>query len=744
MEPLANLVYRRPWTILALSFVAVVVAALAGSGVLGKLQGGGFSDPASESVRATDTLIHRFGVAEPNLVLLVTARGAAGVDDPAVSAEAVALVHRLAAEPGVHVLSSYWGADPVQRRALRSHDGRRALVIAAVSGDYDTARKRTDALAHRYTPGGPHLTVGFGGFEQIQSDLVGQSFVDLRTTESVAVPIITGLLVLAFGSVVAGALPLLVGGIAIVGALASLWLFALFTDVSLYGLNLTTALGLGLGIDYSLLMVSRYREEMGAGHDSATALRRTMGTAGRTIVYSAVTVAAGLAALAVFPLYFLRSFAYAGVAVVLIAAVGALVTLPAVLLLLGPRRLEKWSVRRRTTVAEGRGFWHGLASLVMRHPVLLAVPVVAVLAVAASGFLNVTYWYPNDQVLPTSAQSRQVGDEIRRSFAPDANSTLTVVLPAAVGDGALRQYADRLSGLPTVTGVRSAAGTFALGRQVGPRDPARGGPGGTYLTLASSTDPYSAAGEQLVRTVRGTPAPAAPLVTGDAALLVDVKSSIADRLPAAISIIVLTTFVLLFLFTGSVVIPVKALLLNLLTLSSVMGILVWIFQYGHGATLLGVTPTPIAVAMPILMFCVVFGLSMDYEIFLLSRIKEQHDLGYDTATSVAVGLERSAKIVTMAAALLSVTFFALAFAQISFIKWFGVGAGLAIVIDATLVRGVLVPALMRVMGEANWWAPGPLRRLHHRIGLTEGEPRVPAGAPTGAPPHGIQPEVEQV
>jgi RND superfamily putative drug exporter len=596
-----------------------------------------------------------------------------------------------------------------------------------VDGDYDQARTRAAQLRDRYAVTGATITASFGGFEPIQSDLISQSDTDLRVTEAVAVPIILILLVLAFGSVTAGVLPLIVGGIAIAGTCASLWAFASVTDVSLYALNLTTSLGLGLAIDYSLLVVSRYREEIAAGRDEETALRRTVDTAGRTIAFSAAIVACGLATLAIFPLYYLRSFSYAGVAVVVIAALGAVLTLPAILRLLGPARLERFSWRRGGR--PGSRFWERFALGVMRHPVRTGLPVAALLVACGLGFLQIDYWYPNDTVLPASSPSRQTGDQIRANFAGDADSTVTVVLTGPLGAGALTAYAKQVSDLQGISLVRSAAGTFAAGEPVTAAAPPAGGfPRGAYLTVSSTTDPYSAAGEEVVHRIRALPAPAPALVTGDAAMLVDVKAAIADRLPLALIIIVLTTFVLLFLFTGSVIVPVKALLLNFLNLAAVMGALVWIFQYGHGAGLLGITPGPIAVAMPILLFCVVFGLSMDYEVFLIARIKEKRDQGHDMYQSVALGLGGSARIVTTAAALLSVTFFALAFAKISFIKWFGVGAGLAIVIDATLIRLVLVPALMRAMGEANWWAPGPLRRLHDRIGPLEGGPPAPIAA----------------
>ena len=505
---------------------------------------------------------------------------------------------------------------------------------------------------------------------------------------------------LAFGSVVAALLPLSVGLLAILATFAELDLLTRVTSVSIFAINLTTALGLGLGIDYALLMVSRFREELAGGISVEDAVVRTVATAGRTIAFSALTVAAALSAMLVFPVYFLRSFAYAGVAVTLFAALSALLVLPALLALLGHRVNAG---RIPFVKAVEAPFWGRVASGVMRRPAFAALPVIAVLLFMAVPLLHVNFGTPDDRALPTSNASHQVGDALRTDFATQPG-VIDVLIRPSISAGALASYAQQLSALPGVQQVGSAA---ASGIQ--------------RLTLSTGFDSASSAAQQLVDRVRSAPTPSGAhvLVGGDTAILIDGKQAIGSRLPLAGAIIAITTFILLFLFTGSIVHPIRALLGNILTLGGTVGAMVWIFQFGHLSGVLGFTPTPTSTAMPVLLFCIAFGLSMDYEVFLMSRIKELHDHGASNADAVTGGLARTGRIVSTAAALLAVSFFAFATSHVSFIQLFGLGTGLAILIDATLVRGILVPAFMRVLGENSWYAPPLLRRLHNRIGLDD-------------------------
>jgi putative drug exporter of the RND superfamily len=535
-------------------------------------------------------------------------------------------------------------------------------------------------------------------------------------------------LIWVFGSFVAALLPLAVGIFSIVGTLAVLRAIAAGTHVSIYAMNLTTALGLALAIDYSLFVVSRFREELHLGRDEA--IRRTMQTAGRTVLFSALTVALSLAALLVFPVYFLRSFAYSGIAVVALAAAAALAILPALLRLLGPRvnaldlrvPVRRWLRRSPPQpVLVEQSFWYRLASAVMRRAVPIGLAVVAVLLVLGGPFLGVKFGYPDDRVLPPSASAHQVGDALRDRFGANASGPVTVVVPdTSRAPSAVGTYAADLSKAPGVTSVVSSAGTFAGGRPVAAGDPTMNAGDAAYLVANTTTDPMSDAGKRVLHAVQHTPAPWPVQVTGTAAENADSLHSLASMLPLAIALIALATFVLLFLFTGSVVLPLKALVLNTLSLTATFGAMVWIFQDGHFANVYGATVTGFLVpTMPILMFCLSFGMSMDYEVFLLSRIREEWLATGDNSRAVAVGLGRTGRIVTAAALLMAIVFAALATGKVSFMAMFGTGLTLAVLMDATLVRGVLVPSFMKLAGRANWWAPGPLARWHRRFGLAE-------------------------
>jgi RND superfamily putative drug exporter len=745
LDWVARLVLRRRVLVLVAAVAAVGVAGMLGTGVVSKLRSGGFEDPAASSTRAAAALRDTFHTGEPNLVLLVTADSGT-VDRRDVARGGLELTRRLAAERDVGEVQSYW---TTKAPPLRSVDGRQALVLARIAGDDDATQRRAEQLATTFDGDRGGMRVQVGGQARVFGQVSDQVERDLTRAESIAVPITLVLLVVVFSSAVAGALPLAVGGFAIVGTLLVLRLLAGLTDVSVYALNLTTALGLGLAIDYSMFIVSRYREELRAGQDPRDALLTTMGTAGRTVLFSAATVAVALAALLVFPLYFLRSFGYAGIAVVALAAVGALVVLPALLAVLG-RRINSLRLplgRRRAAArasaapphsgaaaspahgpATESGAWHRIAMAVMRRPVPIATAVVAVLLVLGAPFLGVRFGLPDDRVLPGSASSRQVADAIRDDFAARDADALQVVVTGTVPatrTAEIDSYATSLSELAGVARVDAMTGSYAGGQKL----PGTAGDGfvaqsSTWLRVVPSVEAYSSAGEDLVERVRALPAPLATEVGGPAAQLVDTKAAIADRLPLAVAIIAGATLLLLFLMTGSLLIPLKALVLNLLSLSAVYGAMVFVFQDGHLSGLLGFTSTgTIDTSMPVLLSCIAFGLSMDYEVFLLSRIKEEYDRTGDTISSVAAGLERSGRIVTTLAALLAIVFIAFATSQVTFLKLFGIGSALAIVVDATLVRALLVPAFMRLAGRANWWAPRPLRLLHERIGLREYGPR---------------------
>jgi putative drug exporter of the RND superfamily len=692
---------RRRRLVLALTVLFVLVAGAGGAGAFGALDDAGFDDPGSESYRTSQFLAEEIGTNEPEVVLLVEAIGGDDVDAPGVAAAGTELTDALAAEPGVASAISYWSLGGAPE--LRSTQGTSALVVVDIDGE------TVGDLGDRYAGTRGPITVGVGGEDAVDAAIEEQLGSDLAKAESLAIPATLVLLVLVFGGLVAASLPLAMALVSVTGTLLALFAVAQVTDVSIYSINLTTALGLGLAIDYSLFIVSRFREELAAGRSSDDAVVRTVETAGRTVAFSALIVAASLSALLVFPLYFLRSFAYAGTAVVLSAAAGALLTLPALLAVLGPR-VNAWSFRRRAAVpgtAGENGFWHRLAGVVMRRPVPVATGVIVLLLVLGSPFLRVNPGLPSYESLPESNEARQVAEALATEFDGNQSEQFAVVLPGTDAEGAgaeaVATFADQVAGVDGVADVTVASADA-----------------GSWLTVVPSVALVSPEGEDLVNGIRDIDAPFPFGVEGDAADLVDTKAAIYDRLPLALAIIGVTTFVLLFAVFGSLLVPVKAIVLNLLSLTATFGAMVWIFQDGHLSGVFDFTPTgQLDVAMPILMFCIAFGLSMDYEVFLLSRIKEEHDRTGDNTEAVAAGLASTGRLITAAALVLAITFAAFVTSGMSFMKLMGLGLTLAIVMDATIVRALLVPAVMRLAGEGNWWAPRPLRRLHRRWGIRE-------------------------
>ncbi|MFR9752701.1 MMPL family transporter [Nocardia sp. 004] len=729
----ARLATRMPRTILAVAFLVTVLCGAFGATAASHLKAGGFISPDAESARVLQIMADEFGGAVPNFTLLVSSD--AGVDDPATAAKGVELTEALKARPDIEGVNSYWTAPSFMANSLRSSNGEYALVIAYLQGDENDMEQTAGELEKQLTGDFDGITVKQGGLASLYHDLNTQITRDLAIAEGIAVPLSLIVLILVFGSLIAAALPVAVGLFAIVAALAILRLFTLFTDVSIYALNLTTAMGLALAIDYSLFIVSRFREELGNGLDPTAATVRAVQTAGRTVLFSAITVALSMAVLSVFDVYFLKSFAYAGVAVVGAAAVAAILFLPAALILLGPRvnaldlRVPLRRLFHREAPAPGplpseQTRWYRLVSLVMRHAAPVAIVIIAVLLALGYPFLSVRFGYPDDQVLPADTTSRQVGDILRAEF-PQANpgDNITIVLKGYRGDTAtIGTYATELSRVDDVAAVLSSAGIYISGTRVTSAPPGIANDAGTYLNLVTTVDPATPAGAQQLRTVQAIPPPGPALYGGTSAINADSLKALSDRLPLAGTLIALTTFIVLFLFTGSVVLPIKALALSTLSLGAAFGAMVWVFQEGHLSGLLGFTATGYLIpTIPILMFCLAFGLSMDYEVFLLSRVREEWLATHDNTHAIAAGVARTGRIFTAAALLMAIVFGALVTSGVSFIKLMGLGLTLTVLVDATIIRLLLAPALMRLLGPVNWWAPGPLVRLHAAIGLNEDE-----------------------
>ncbi|MFG2648231.1 MMPL family transporter [Streptomyces sp. NPDC048436] len=691
--------------------IGVVLAFLGlgayGAGAQADLDLARWDAPGTESVRAADILREEYGTGNPNLALLVTARDG-DIDSPRTSAAARQLTAEVRDITGVTDVSTYWsGKSP----ALRASDGDRALILARLEGDPTATRKQLADLSPQLARTTPSLTVAVGGQEEISRQVGEQARTDFLRAELFVLPAVVLLLILVYRRTVAALLTVGVGLLSVVGTLAGLRAIAQVTEVSTFAANLALVLGLGLGIDYSLFVINRYREERHAGHAQSDAVVRATSAAGRTVIFSGVTVAVSLCALLVFPFFFLSSFAYAGVLVVVTAVAGALLLLPAA--------LARWGHRVERPQAAVGGFWHRTALAAMRRALASGAVVVGLLLLAAAPLLGLRLGLPDERTLPTGTSSRTTSETIHKEFPAEPTDTVQVVFRGKSDAQGARRYAAQLSRVQGVFQVDAPTGRYQDGRRTGPSALTPEDAGARLAVVPTQAAMYGDV-PAFVDDIRQIPAPAPALVGGYPAETTDFRSTLLDRLPYAVGLILLATFVILFLMTGSLLLPAKATVLNLLSLSVMFGCLVWVFQDGHLSGLLGFTPTgSIEPSIPVLMFCVAYGLSMDYEVFMLARIKEEYERVGDTEQAVATGIRQSAPLITAAAGILALSFLTYATGGVVFLKELGVGTAVTILVDATLIRIVLLPVAMRLAGRANWWAPGPLRRLHRRFGLHE-------------------------
>lgn len=735
LERIARLAIAAPGKVLLVAGVLAVLLGIFGVPVADKLSPSGFQDPTAESSRAARLLTENFGRGDVPLVIVVTAPDR--YDSPRTVVVVTGILDQLNKSGKVADVTSAWTTPQPANAALLSADQKSGLIVTGIVGDEARQQAYTKELADAIVGDRNGVQVRAGGAAMVNLQVTEQSKRDLLVLEAIVVPLSFLVLIWVFGGLLAAALPVGVGVLAILGSLAVLRGVTTFTDVSIFALNLTTAMGLALAIDYTLLMVSRYRDELAEGAGREQAIVTTMRTAGRTVLFSAVIVALCMAVLVLFPMNFLRSFAYAGVATVAFAALAAVIVTPAAIMLIGDR-LNSLDVRRAVRRMLGRPepmpkpveqqFWYRSTKFVMRRAVPIGLAVVALLAVLGAPFFGVKPGFPDDRVLPKSASAHQVGDMLRADFAVDSDSEVPIVIPDAAGLGRdeVDRYAAALSAVPEVDSVSAPSGTFVGGRPAGPPLAATGESGGaTLLTVATSLPLFSDSSETQLTRLHEVPTPGGRDVEfgGLAQTNRDSVAAITSRLPLVLGLMAVIMLVLLFLLTGSVVLPVKALILNMLSLSAAFGAMVWIFQDGHlGA--LGTTATGTLVAnMPVLLFCVAFGLSMDYEVFLVSRIREfwlaSPQTSADNDESVALGLAHTGRVITAAALIMAISFAALIAAQVALMRLFGTGLTLAILMDATLVRLVLVPVFMHAMGKWNWWAPAPLVRLHRVLGISE-------------------------
>jgi uncharacterized membrane protein YdfJ with MMPL/SSD domain len=696
-ERLARLADRRAKRVVVLGVLLFVLAGVLGAGVAKRLDPFGADDPATESVIA-DHQLQKAGYRETGVVILVrridprSPRGRERIET---------ISRELRSDRDVASVSSFLDTGS---RDLISREGHSTYLAVALAPTGDRARQdAAQRIADSFTD---EPDVAVGGPALAEHQVNKQVERDLRTAELYAFPLLFLLSLLFFRSLVASLLPLLVGGLAIVGTFLTLRLASDVTSISIFALNVATGLGLGLAIDYSLFIVSRYREEVARTGPGLEAMRRTLATAGRTVLFSSLTVAGALASLLVFPQRFLYSMGIAGFFVALIAAAISLTLLPAVLTLLGrsinalaPAFLARRADRDARPAHEG--FWYRLAQLVMRFPGRIATSAAVLLIALGLPFLGIKFTSVDAQVLPTSASARQVDDTLRTHFPPYRDTPITLALSGNA------QHAARIANIaahqPGVATVRSplklASGNYAV-------------------NVISSAKPLSDLSQRLVRDLRSLDGNV--LVTGTTAHYLDLQHSLGKHLPLALAIVAVLTITVLFAMTGSLILPLKQLLMNALGLSAMFGILVWVFQDSRLEGLLGYTSQGgLEAPQLLLLFAVVFGLSTDYGVFLIARIKEARDGGYSDSEAVAVGLERTGRIVTAAALLFAVAFGAFLTSKVIITKELGLGTAAAVLIDATIIRALLVPALMRLLGRWNWWAPRPLRRLHARIRLSE-------------------------
>ena len=719
-ERLGHFVVRRSKAILAGYVVFLVVAGALGFGVFSAMKTQGYDNPKSDSARVDSILQKDFSAREASVVLIIDSP--TNVDDPAAVASATSLLSKVAAEDHVERVDSYWSLG--KPASLKSKDGKAALATIYFDNGIDPELASTVAQHIQDTYDGKvgMTTTYVGGMQTIYHAINSRIQSDLARAEAIAIPLNIILLMIIFGTAVSAGLPMIVALSSIFGSFFALFVISQFTDVSVFALNLITGLGMGLGIDYALLIVNRYREELHAGHSVEDSVARTVATAGRTVFFSGIAVMLVLGAMTLFPQYFLKSFAYAGVSVVLFAVIASLTALPASLALLG-HKIDKLKIRRSVLTTKEDGAWAWLARSVMKRPLVVIIGAMVMLGAMAAPALSVKFGQVDDRVLPASDRAAIAGQISRDRFDGAQTTPIEILIPRDSANIAqVDALAVKILARPGTVTVASPdlymthAGTTAI-----PNPGSQQTDTYSRLTVVSKFGPRDSESVTLVDSIRSSDLPAGTLVGGASAIYSDSQAGISDHLPAVLMWLSLATLIVLFLYTGSVLLPIKAVFLNLLSLSATLGVIKWVFQDGHLQWLTGkFTVTGVIDTSSLVLVAVVaFGLSMDYEVFMLSRIKEEHDRGANTMDAVSFGLQRSGRIITAAAILIALVFFTFLTSGVTSIKMLGLGTAFAILLDATIVRGLLVPALMRVAGKWNWWAPKPLKAIYNRFGISD-------------------------
>ena len=715
MRPLSNFVIRHSKLSL-FGFIGIVLLSLFGGfQAFGNLSSGGSNDPNSDSQKVAEILVKDFKQNDPQLVLI--ADMGRSVDDAQSVENATLLTDSLKAVEGVDRVSSYYSLG--SRATLRSTDGMATYFFVNLKASASLAEVSTK-IQNDFTGNHFGATLYVAGLGAVSGEINHVVEQDLIKAESIAFPLLILLMIFVFGSVVAAGLPFLIALLTIVGSFFFVWLSTLVTETSTFSVNLISGLGLGLGIDYSLLMVNRFREERQRKQDVAKAVEITLLTAGRTVFFSGLTVALVMLSLNFFPQTFLKSFALAGLVSVSLAVAAALIVLPAVMNLLGDK-IDRWPLFKHRP-AKDVGFWSKLARFVMKRPLPVVVVSLLALGSLASLGMGLKLGLVDDRILPPDNRVVVATDQIRNRFDGREGSPVEVMVKGSTTQS-ITAFATSLSKQGNISRVQTPLGIFTKGMLVPQTDSfftSYTTPDWTRIVVISTVEPRSPAGEKLTTAIRAqSNSFSKVLVGGSAASYTDSLLGITNNLPWAALWIVLTTIILLFLFTGSILLPIKAVLLNFLSLFATLGFLVWVFMGGHLKWLLGdfATTGTIDSSSIVLVAVIAFGLSMDYELFLLSRIKEQHDAGLGTTDSVALGLQRSGRIITTAAIVLAVSFVAFATSGVSIMKMLGLGIAFAVLLDATIIRALLVPALMRLFGKANWYAPKWMLWVQKKIGL---------------------------
>jgi len=694
-ESLGHVIAIHKKAVLSIFILVTILAGALGSQVFSRFDTGGYSDPNSDSAKVWDYLDETFKVKDPSVVLVIDAKDKS-VDDPSVVAIATELESKVRAESSAESVLSYWSSGGAP--SLKSKKGTSAFIFVYLkSNDFTEIDKLGGIYQEKYDGNYKGLNVYASGGAVFANAINGRIQDDLKLSEAVSIPLTFLLLLFVFGAMAASAMPLVVGITAILGTFFAMYLLTLITDVSIFALNLTTGLGLGLGIDYALLIVNRFREEMARGLDNETAIVNTLRSAGKTVFYSGLTVVLTLVSLTFFPQNFLKSMGYAGAAVVALAVIGALIPLPALLAILG-KKINKGVVRRSGIVQKEDGRWAQIARFVMRRPVSVVAASLAILAILIAPITNIKFSQIDSDVLPKSDRAYQASQFIANEFPGQESNPIEIVFP----DGA--QQSEEIA--TYIAALKQIPGVVRVGEIQIVANAAR-------LVAIHSMKPRTPEGEELIHKIRELPAPEGTLVGGIAADYADTQGAISSTMPKVLGWIMITVLLLLFAFTGSLLLPIKAVILNFTSLAATMGVLTWIFIDGNFKELLGdfIVNGTLDTNTMVLVSIVAFGLSMDYEVFLLSRIKEEHDAGKSNIDAVALGLQKSARIITAAAFILAVVFAAFVLSGVTSIKMMGFGVAFAILLDATLIRAFLVPALMRLFGDWNWWAPRALKRF---------------------------------